>query len=114
MSTGLWLLALFCFGDYVLHGSACDARTRKKVSDFAAQKGLSPCARTSTRDERAPEAFIFMDGYALHPEAFTDLDDIAAHKEQDSADAALGLVDDICRAMKAWWLFPSRGFAALI
>lgn len=82
----------------------------KKVSDFAAQNGLSPCARTSTRDERTPEAFIFMDGYALHPEAFTDLDDIAAHKQQDSADAALGLVDDICRAIESLVAFPEQGF----
>lgn len=43
-----------------------------------------------------------MNGYALHPEAFTDLDGIAAYIGQDSTSAAHRPMDEIDRAIKAW------------
>lgn len=48
--------------------------------------------------------------YSLHPEAFTDLDDIAAYIGQDSASAALRLIDEICRAIEGLVSFPEQGF----
>ena len=51
-----------------------------------------------------------MNGYALHPEAFTDLDDIAAYIGQESASAALRLVDEIYRTNEGVVSFPERGF----
>ena len=51
-----------------------------------------------------------MNGYAFHPEAFTDLDDIATYIGQDSASAALRLVDEIYRAIEGLVSFPEQGF----
>src|SRR4051812_10661634 len=50
-----------------------------------------------------------MSGYALHPEAFADIDEIATHIGQDSPDAAHRVVDDIHHAIQSLLPFPHRG-----
>jgi len=44
--------------------------------------------------ERAPTG-RWMSGYALHPEAFADVDDIWEYLAEDNIEAADRLVDDI-------------------
>ena len=50
-----------------------------------------------------------MSGYALHPEAFIDIDEIAAYIGQDSPEAAHRVVDDIYRAIQNAVPFPFSG-----
>jgi len=50
-----------------------------------------------------------MSGYALHPEAFIDLDEIAIYVGQDSAAAAHRIVDEIYSAILSLIPFPHRG-----
>lgn len=50
-----------------------------------------------------------MSGYALHPEAFIDIDEIAAYIGQDSPEAAHRIVDEIYRAIQNVVPFPNSG-----
>jgi plasmid stabilization system protein ParE len=48
-------------------------------------------------------------GYALHPGAFTDLDDIREYIARNSADAADRVIPEIFDAVRAVVLFPQQG-----
>lgn len=50
-----------------------------------------------------------MSGYALHPEAFIDIDEIAIHIGQDSPEAAHRVVDEIYQAIQKVVPFPHIG-----
>jgi antitoxin ParD1/3/4/toxin ParE1/3/4 len=50
-----------------------------------------------------------MTGYDLHPEAFQDIDDIAAYIGEHSPDAAHRVVDEIYRALENLLPFPHTG-----
>ncbi len=50
-----------------------------------------------------------MSGYALHPEAFTDLDEIRDYIAQDSPDAADRVIADIFDRLRALVPFPHQG-----
>jgi toxin ParE1/3/4 len=50
-----------------------------------------------------------MSGYELHPEAFTDIDEIAAYIGQDSPEAAHRVVDELYRAIQNVVAFPHSG-----
>jgi plasmid stabilization system protein ParE len=50
-----------------------------------------------------------MSDYDLHPEAFTDIDEIAIYIGQDSSEAAHRVVDEIYRAIRSLVPFPHRG-----
>jgi hypothetical protein len=47
-------------------------------------------------------------GYALHPEAFIDLDGIREHRAEDSPDAADRVKGKSSAEFAAWWRFPIR------
>ena len=48
-------------------------------------------------------------GYALHPEAFADLDDIRDHIAQENPDAADRIMAEIFDAIRGLVTFPHRG-----
>ncbi len=48
--------------------------------------------------------------YALHPEAFADLDDIRNHIATDSPDAADRVMAEIFEAIRSLVRFPDRGY----
>jgi plasmid stabilization system protein ParE len=48
-------------------------------------------------------------GYALHPEAFADLDEIRAHIAQDSPDAADRIMSEVFDAIRGIVPFPHQG-----
>lgn len=50
-----------------------------------------------------------MSGYALHPEAFTDIDEIWEYIAEDNIDAADGVVDDIFTALRTLVAAPHIG-----
>ena len=50
-----------------------------------------------------------MSGYALHPEAFADLDEIREYIASDSPDAADRLIEEIFAAIRALVPFPRQG-----
>jgi len=50
-----------------------------------------------------------MSGYALHPEAYADLDDIRGYIAQDSPDAADRVMTEIFDAIRRLVPFPHRG-----
>ena len=50
-----------------------------------------------------------MIGYDLHPEAFDDIDDIAAYIGEDSPEAAHRVVDEIYHTISALVPFPHQG-----
>lgn len=50
-----------------------------------------------------------MNGYELHPEAFTDIDEIAVYIGQDSLETAHRIVDEIHRAIENLVPFPHTG-----
>lgn len=50
-----------------------------------------------------------MSGYDLHPEAFTDIDEIAIYIGEDSPEAAHRVVDEIYSALQQLVPFPHRG-----
>jgi plasmid stabilization system protein ParE len=50
-----------------------------------------------------------MSEYALHPEAYADIDEIAAYIGQDSPEAAHGVVDEIYRSIQSLVPFPHQG-----
>ncbi len=49
-------------------------------------------------------------GYALHPEAFTDLDEIRDYIAQENPDAADQVIADIFDVLRSLVPFPYRGF----
>lgn len=51
-----------------------------------------------------------MSGYAFHPEAFNDLDDIRSYIAQDNPDAADRLVSEIFDAIRTLVHFPDQGY----
>ena len=50
-----------------------------------------------------------MNRYALHPEAFTDIDEIWEYIAEDNIDAADGVVDDIFAALRTLVAAPHIG-----
>lgn len=53
-----------------------------------------------------------MSGYDLHPEAFEDIDELAAYIGQESPEAAHRVVDEIYAAFAAWFLFRTKDTVA--
>jgi plasmid stabilization system protein ParE len=51
-----------------------------------------------------------MSGYALHPEAFADLDEIRAYIAEDNPDAADRVLTEIFDAIRGLVPFPQHGF----
>ena len=51
-----------------------------------------------------------MSGYALHPEAFSDLDDIRGYIAEDNPDAADGVITENFDAVHLLVAFPHQGF----
>lgn len=50
-----------------------------------------------------------MSGYALHPEAYTDLDDIRGYIARDNPDAADRVMTEIFDALRGLVPFPNQG-----
>lgn len=50
-----------------------------------------------------------MSGFALHPEAFNDIDEIASHIGLASREAAHRVVDELYTAISNLVLFPYQG-----
>ena len=51
-----------------------------------------------------------MSGYALHPEAFTDLDDIREYIARDNPDAADRVITEIFDGIRTLVEFPNQGY----
>ena len=51
-----------------------------------------------------------MSGFVLHPEAYTDLNDIWDYIAADSLDAADRVIEEIYSAIKSLVSFPRRGY----
>ena len=51
-----------------------------------------------------------MTGYALHPEAFIDLDDIREHIAEESPDAADRVITEIFDGIRGLVAFPHQGY----
>lgn len=51
-----------------------------------------------------------MSGYALHPKAFNDIDEIRAYIAEDSPDAADRVVTELFDAIRALVPFPNQGY----
>ena len=51
-----------------------------------------------------------MSGYALHPEAYVDLDEIRAYIAENSPDAADRIVIEIFDSIRSLVHFPSQGY----
>jgi plasmid stabilization system protein ParE len=51
-----------------------------------------------------------MTGYALHPEAFIDLDDIREHIAEDNPDAADRMITEIFDGIRGLVAFPNQGY----
>jgi plasmid stabilization system protein ParE len=51
-----------------------------------------------------------MTGYALHPEAFADLDDIREYIAEDNPDAADRVIREIFDGIRALVPFPDQGY----
>ena len=51
-----------------------------------------------------------MSGYALHPEAFADLDEIRDFIAADSADAADRVITEVFDNLRQLELFPDKGY----
>jgi len=49
-------------------------------------------------------------GFALHPEAYDDIDEIRAYIAEDSPDAADHIVDEIFDRLRQLARFPDQGF----
>jgi plasmid stabilization system protein ParE len=50
-----------------------------------------------------------MSGYDLHPEAFTDIDELASYIGEASPEAAHRMVDEIYSAIQQLVAFPQSG-----
>lgn len=51
-----------------------------------------------------------MNGFALHPEAYDDIEEIRAYIAEDSPDAADRLVNEIFERLRLLAQFPHQGF----
>jgi toxin ParE1/3/4 len=51
-----------------------------------------------------------MSGFALHPEAFEDIDEIRAYIAEDNPDAADRIVNEIFGRIRQLAAFPDQGF----
>jgi plasmid stabilization system protein ParE len=51
-----------------------------------------------------------MSGYALHPEALSDLDDIREHIAENSPDAADRVITEIFDGLRSLVAFPNHGY----
>ena len=51
-----------------------------------------------------------MTGHALHPEAYTDLDEIREHIAEDNTDAADRVITEIFDAIRALVASPHQGY----
>ena len=51
-----------------------------------------------------------MSAYALHPEAFIDLDDIREHIAEDNPDAADRVIAEVFDGIRALVAFPCQGY----
>jgi len=51
-----------------------------------------------------------MTGYALHPEVFSDLDDIRQYIAEDNPDAADRVITEIFDGIRALVPFPGQGY----
>jgi plasmid stabilization system protein ParE len=51
-----------------------------------------------------------MTGYALHPEAFSDLDGIREYIAEDNPDAANRVITEIFDEIRALVAFPNQGY----
>ena len=51
-----------------------------------------------------------MTGYALHPEAFNDIDDIREYIAEDNLQAADRVTTEIFDGIRALVLFPNQGY----
>lgn len=51
-----------------------------------------------------------MSGFALHPEAYDDIDEIRAYIAEDSPDAADRMVNEIFDRLRLLPQFPNQGF----
>jgi len=51
-----------------------------------------------------------MSGYALHPEAFSDLDEIRDHIARDNPDAAARVITEIFDGIRSLVAFPNQGY----
>ena len=51
-----------------------------------------------------------MSGFALHPEAFIDLDGIREHIAEDNPDAAERVITEIFDGIRALVAFPHQGY----
>ena len=51
-----------------------------------------------------------MSRYALHPEAFIDLDDIREHMAEDNPDAADRVITEIFDGIRGLVAFPNQGY----
>ena len=51
-----------------------------------------------------------MNGFALHPEAYNDIDEIRAYIAEDSPDAADRVVNEIFDRFRQLAQFPNQGF----
>jgi antitoxin ParD1/3/4/toxin ParE1/3/4 len=51
-----------------------------------------------------------MSAYALHPEAFIDLDDIREHIAEDNPDAADRVTTEVFDGIRALVAFPCQGY----
>ena len=51
-----------------------------------------------------------MSGYALHPEAFADLDEIREYIAEDNPDAADRVITEIFDGIRALVRFPDQGY----
>jgi plasmid stabilization system protein ParE len=49
-------------------------------------------------------------GYALHPEAFNDIDEIRAYIADDNPDAADRMVTEVFDSIRTLVLFPHQGY----
>ncbi len=51
-----------------------------------------------------------MSGFALHPEAYDDIDEIRAYAAEDSPDAADRMVSELFERIRLLTQFPNQGF----
>lgn len=54
-----------------------------------------------------------MKGYALHPEAFNDLDEIRQYIAEDNPDAADRVITEIFDGIRELVAFPEQGYRRL-
>src|ERR1019366_4583802 len=80
----------------------------EKRQGTAHRRGGSLCPPEG-ENRSAAQPLDMSSGYALHPEAFTDLDDIRDYIAQQNPDAADRVVSEIFDTIRALVPFPSQG-----